>query len=56
MIKNVNAEDIWAMELQQEALDRDPGAPMHPIPSDGGVIQMRRLMERLFKEEAARPS
>jgi phenylpropionate dioxygenase-like ring-hydroxylating dioxygenase large terminal subunit len=56
LIKTVNAEDIWAMELQQQALDRDPDATMHAIPSDGGVIRMRRLMERLFKEEAARAS
>jgi len=54
LIKTVNAEDIWAMELQQQALDRDPEAVMHAIPSDGGVIRMRRLMKRLFKEEAAR--
>ncbi len=52
MIRNVNAEDIWAMELQQQELDRDPDAQMHAIPSDAGVIKMRRLMERLLKEEA----
>jgi phenylpropionate dioxygenase-like ring-hydroxylating dioxygenase large terminal subunit len=56
MIKNVNAEDIWAMELQQQALDRDPTASMRPIPSDEGVIMMRRLMDRLLREEATRAS
>jgi phenylpropionate dioxygenase-like ring-hydroxylating dioxygenase large terminal subunit len=53
MINKVNAEDIWAMELQQQSLDRNPGAQMRFIQTDGGVLRMRRVLDRLFQEEAA---
>jgi phenylpropionate dioxygenase-like ring-hydroxylating dioxygenase large terminal subunit len=52
LINNVNAEDIWAMELQQQTLDRNPAAQMHYIHTDGAVLRMRRLIEKLSREEA----
>jgi vanillate O-demethylase monooxygenase subunit len=53
LINKVNAEDIWAMELQQEALDRKPGTPMRYIHTDGGVARVRKVLENLLREEQA---
>ena len=52
LINKVNAEDIWAMELQQQTLDRDPSAPMRYIHTDGAVVRMHRMLDRLQEEQA----
>ncbi len=52
LINKVNAEDIWAMECQQETLDHNPHAQMRYIPTDGAVVRMHRLLDKLIEEEA----
>ncbi len=55
-IEPVNREDVWACEEQQKMADANSEARMTPIPTDKAVFTMRRLVERLYREEAARRS
>jgi phenylpropionate dioxygenase-like ring-hydroxylating dioxygenase large terminal subunit len=52
LVNKVNTEDIWAMELQQQALDRNPHAQMRYIHTDGAVVRVHRLLDKLLQEEA----
>jgi len=52
-IEAVNAEDNWACEEQQKMEDLDPTVPRQAIPTDAGVIAMRRIIERLVRSEQA---
>ena len=47
-------EDVWAIEHQQEALDRYPDIPMHTIPSDEPTLAMRAIVEKMTAAETAR--
>jgi phenylpropionate dioxygenase-like ring-hydroxylating dioxygenase large terminal subunit len=53
LVNKVNTEDIWAMELQQQALDRNPRAQMRYIHTDGAVVRVHRLLDKLLQEEGA---
>ena len=44
-------EDVWAIEHQQEALDRYPDIPMHTLPSDEPTLAMRAIVERMTAAE-----
>jgi phenylpropionate dioxygenase-like ring-hydroxylating dioxygenase large terminal subunit len=48
----VNREDNWACEEQQKMEDHDPSSKRHVIPSDRAVLAMRRIVERLYNDEA----
>lgn len=54
-VEAVNAEDNWACEEQQKMEDINPSAPRHAISSDNGVIAMRRVLERLYRQEQKAP-
>jgi hypothetical protein len=45
--------DLWAMELQQQTPDRNPAAVMRYIHTDGAVVRMRRLMDKLQSEQSS---
>jgi vanillate O-demethylase monooxygenase subunit len=44
-------EDVWAIEHQQDAIDRNPDVPMQTIPSDGPTLAMREIVERMTAAE-----
>lgn len=44
-------EDIWAIENQQRNIDLAPDAPFHVIPSDGAMMTLRRIVERMIAAE-----
>ena len=56
-MRNVLAEDLFVYEAQQRALELDPevqGRDVNPrgtIPADEPLLQMRRMIRRLYGEE-----
>ena len=50
-LNTVIDEDVWAIEHQQEALERHPDVPMQTIGSDHPTITMRDLVERMIATE-----
>ena len=46
-------EDVAVFEAQQRNLERIPNPPQTDINADTGVIQARRILDRLHKEEQA---
>lgn len=47
------AQDIGAFEAQQQCIDLDPTAPVGSISADAGLVQTRRVVERLLSAERA---
>jgi vanillate O-demethylase monooxygenase subunit len=56
IMNKVNLEDIWAIEEQQKMEDINPAAPMQAIPTDGPVVRMRSIVQRLYNEEQCNPA
>jgi len=50
-IQEVNEEDLWACEEQQRMSDLDPDHPMSAIPTDSAVLEMRRVVKKLYDAE-----
>jgi vanillate O-demethylase monooxygenase subunit len=50
-VKAIFMEDVGVMEAQQRAKDARPGAPTIDIHADAPHLAMRRLNERLIKDE-----
>ena len=58
-MRDIPLEDLAVYEAQQRAIDLDPAAdgdvrPRGMIPADEGLFAMRRILQRLLREEAAR--
>lgn len=51
-LNSVIDEDVWAIEHQQKNIDLEPDAPTRHIPSDGPMIAMRRIVERMVALES----
>lgn len=47
------AEDKVVVEAQQKSIEADPQAPLVMIASDAGMVQARRIIDQMLKEEAA---
>jgi vanillate O-demethylase monooxygenase subunit len=52
-LNSVIDEDVWAIEHQQKNIDLQPDAPTRPIASDGPMLAMRKIVERMLAAEAA---
>jgi phenylpropionate dioxygenase-like ring-hydroxylating dioxygenase large terminal subunit len=50
-LNNVIDEDVWAIQKQQANIDLAPEAPTFPILSDGPMIALRRVIDRLIAQE-----
>ena len=48
-------EDVAVFEAQQRSLEMIPNPPQVDINADTGVIQARRILDRLHQEEQSRP-
>jgi hypothetical protein len=47
-------EDVAVFEAQQRNMTMMPNAPQIDINADAGVIQARRILDRLYCEQQAR--
>ena len=52
-LNSVIDEDVWAIEHQQTNIDLEPDAPTRPIASDGPMLAMRKIVERMLASETA---
>jgi hypothetical protein len=52
-IRTAFLEDVAVLEAQQRNLAMIPDPPQTDINADGGVIQARRILDRLHREEKA---
>jgi len=52
-IKTAFLEDVAVFEAQQRNLLMIPNPPQTDINADAGVIQARRILDRLYQEEHA---
>jgi vanillate monooxygenase len=52
-IRTAFLEDVAVFEAQQRNLERIPNPPQTDINADTGVIQARRILDRLYQEEQA---
>ena len=52
-IRTAFLEDVAVFEAQQRNLDLIPNPPQTDINADAGVIQARRILDRLHREEQA---
>ena len=52
-IRTAFLEDVAVFEAQQRNLLMIPNPPQTDINADAGVIQARRILDRLYKEEQA---
>ena len=52
-IKTAFLEDVAVFEAQQRNLLMIPNPPQTDINADAGVIQARRILDRLYQEEQA---
>jgi vanillate O-demethylase monooxygenase subunit len=50
-IKTAFVEDVAVFEAQQRNLLMIPNPPQTDINADAGVIQARRILDRLYQEE-----
>lgn len=50
-LNSVIDEDVWAIEHQQRNIDLQPDAPNRPIGSDGPMLAMRKIVERMVAAE-----
>jgi vanillate O-demethylase monooxygenase subunit len=50
-IKTAFVEDVTVFEAQQRNLLMIPNPPQTDINADAGVIQARRILDRLYQEE-----
>jgi vanillate monooxygenase len=46
-------EDVAVLEAQQRNMTILPGAPQVDINADNGLIQARRILDRIYREEHA---
>jgi phenylpropionate dioxygenase-like ring-hydroxylating dioxygenase large terminal subunit len=51
-LNSVIDEDVWAIEQQQRNIDARPEAPNYAIGSDGPMLTMRKLVDRMIDAEA----
>jgi phenylpropionate dioxygenase-like ring-hydroxylating dioxygenase large terminal subunit len=56
IVEAVNQEDNWACEEQQRMEDINPAAPRHAIHTDRAVYAMRKVVERLYRDEGQHAS
>jgi vanillate monooxygenase len=52
-IRTAFHEDVSVFEAQQRNLIMIPNPPQTDINADAGVIQARRILDRLYQEEQA---
>jgi vanillate monooxygenase len=52
-IRTAFLEDVAVFEAQQRNLLMIPNPPQTDINADAGVIQARRILDRLYQEEQA---
>jgi len=50
-LNSVIDEDVWAIEHQQSNIDLQPEAPNRAIASDGPMMAMRKIVERMVAAE-----
>ena len=50
-IRTAFLEDVAVFEAQQRNLTLMPNAPQADINADSGVLQARRILDRLYREE-----
>ena len=52
-IRTAFLEDVAVFEAQQRNMTMLPGAPQIEINADSGLIQARRILDRIHREEQA---
>ena len=52
-IRTAFLEDVAVFEAQQRNLQMIPNPPQTDINADTGVIQARRILDKLYKDEQA---
>jgi len=55
-MNSIMDEDVWAIEQQQQNIDRNPNAPVCTIASDKPLLAMRHIVESMLAaENSGRP-